>query len=913
MRSGIQRKAGYACARAFCAALALFALLILGANAESDGMLRVKLARLGSPAKLTMRADCDYVLEGDDGLRIPAGTDVTVSADDGVLTLSAGSHSVSLGESARLMREGSGHRGLAFTSPALSNRFCGDLNLTASGDTVAALLNIYIEDYLYGVVGYEMPPSSGIEALKAQAIVARNYALRQKQARSGAGYDLSDSGDALSFRGYNGASEYADALRAVDETRGRVVYYGDSPATCYFCDSNGGQTESSANAQGEGLPYSMVMDDPYDLQGGGAKKTASLRRDGSDLNEALRSTLVKGMADQLREQGLLADSGDTRITAIEAIEPVSPQFDAPSRLYRALAFSLSVSGKTLLGEDATARVKVSVPTYGALEQWYDLSINAADNETVWVSRGDQSFEITFRRKGSGMGMSQRGAMAMARKGLSCETILEYYYPGTRIREVKLSDQSGKSAGEAPKATATGQAIATARLKQKCRLYDSADDSAAARTTLPAGATVTVYAVQGEWAAIGSGKLYGFIHTDALASFALTGVSAAQVRNETYARVSGAVKVLQLPVSSAKAIHTLSDGELVRLNAYTDKWALIATTDGVEGFIARESLTLQAANAANSEASQGDDIVSAQDNLYGLVIQRAGLYVNTDDSVSPVKTLEKDARVRILAYNDTWASIRTADGETGFMKLAALSAVQEIAPVQEATPEGGEITRVKGKVFRYVSADALSLFKQCDTQSDILATLKLGDRVRVGAYNSKWACVRVNGNTGFVLISGLSETAPVAKGGAPEGGRIHRVKGARYAAVATDSAPLYPSWSEADAPITRLAKGTRVQIGAYNSVWAYVNVDNTLGYMRVDALAPAEADTEKNDGMIRLEGDAVVIADAAVYDNAELKGDALGTLPKGTPVRVHGYDQRCAYVEYNGHRGYVALSSLQKTD
>ena len=90
MRSGIQRKAGYACARAFCAALALFALLILGANAESDGMLRVKLARLGSPAKLTMRADCDYVLEGDDGLRIPAGTDVTVSADDGVLTLSAG-------------------------------------------------------------------------------------------------------------------------------------------------------------------------------------------------------------------------------------------------------------------------------------------------------------------------------------------------------------------------------------------------------------------------------------------------------------------------------------------------------------------------------------------------------------------------------------------------------------------------------------------------------------------------------------------------------------------------------------------------------------------------------------------------------------------------------------------------------
>ena len=760
MRTAIHRKAGFACARALRFALALFAFLFAAhftfALGEYDGMLRVKLARVGAPSTLTMRANCDYTLAADPAPRIPAGADMTVSAKGGSLTLTVGNRSVKLGASACLRREGSGDAGVAFVSPALSNRFCGDVYLTASEDTVAVVLRIYIEDYLYGVVGNEMSPSSGIEALKAQAIVARNYALQRKLARSGSDYDLSDSGDALSYRGYSDAREYADVIRAVDETRGLLACYGDSPAICYFCDSNGGQTESSANAFETALPYTQVMDDPYDLEGGGAQETAVLRRDASDLNDALRTALIEGAAEALRQQGRASDVA--RIAAIEDIQPDSPRFDPPSRLYRALDFTLSVAVRDASGEENIVRVTVPIPTYDALEQWYDLSINDGDNETVWVRHNDQAFEIAFRRKGYGVGMSQRGAQAMARKGLTCETILEYYYPGVSLRRETLSDASAQSGG-ASKAPANTQPIATARLKQKARLYESADSAAPAQTTLPAGASVTVYAVRGEWAAIVSGKLRGFIHTDALTSFALTGVTAAQVQTETYARIGGGpVKMLQLPVSTALTVDTLPEGTLVRMEAYTDKWALVSTASDVEGFI----------------------------------------------------------------------------------PMSALSPAQQIAPSRSTAIEGGEITPVRGRQYRYVSADDLSLFESYSADSDILATLKAGEKVRVGAYNDKWACVRARGVTGFVLRSGLSAAPPKAAADGVEGGKITVVKGTRYAVVARDDAPMYPTWSESDAPVKRLDKGAQVLLGAYNGAWACVNADGVIGFMRVDALkAPDE--------------------------------------------------------------------------
>ena len=918
MRTMLRRKWLNACARIGIAVLALLSCLgPCAARAESDGMLRVKLARLGSPSAIEMHADCDYLLVADPAMRIPAGTVMTLAAADGRLTFTVGSRAVNLGDTVHLRRDGVGSVGMQFTSPALSNRFCGDLYFSASGNVITTLLRVYVEDYLYGVVGYELAPSSPLEALKAQAVVARNYALRQKAARAGAACDLTDTGDALSYRGYNAAAEYANVLRAVDDTRGQTLYYEGSPATCYYCDSNGGQIESAANALGTALPYSAVRDDPYDLDGAGAKKTASLRKDAAELAPELTAALCEGMSAQLTRLDLSADPADIHIDAIVDVAPGEALYPEPSRLYASLAFTLNVTGKAADGSAQTAQVLVTVPTYGGLEDWYGLSINDADNETVYISETDRAFEITFRRSGSGLGLSKRGAQVMAKKGFTCAEILEYYYPGTELRRLDLVDAARDGRTSAAEALAGTQPIATARLSQKTRLYEDADESIAALTTLPAGATVDVYAVQGDWAALGSGGTYGFAHTSALTDFALLGATAAQVKNETLAKVGADVDVLQLPVAQAKALAHLSAGDTVRLNGYTDAWAMIATADDIEGYIARDALTLQ------DEGGSADDgeIVVAPEDFVALLTEDAGLYVNVDDSIAPRQTLSEGGYVQILAYNRAWAYVRTVDGLTGFVKLSALSAVE--TATEMAAPEAEEagevevdvsdVTIVHGVEYRYVSADALPMFEAADSGSAVLTTLNAGDEVRLGAYNDEWACVRVDGLTGFVLRSGLTEQPPASPGDI-EGGTVTVVKGTRYAAVTVDGAPLYPTWDDSQAPLAHLVQGQKVQLGAYNARWACVRVDGVTGFVLVDALdLTADEAPVPDDGVTYGECEAEATARVELYADAALSGEPLAELNKGARLHVYAYNRAVAYVEYDGVRGFVALQSLRKVD
>ena len=604
-----------------------------------------------------------------------------------------------------------------------------------------------------------------------------------------------------------------------------MLYYGDSMATCYWCDSNGGQIESSANALGASLPYSEVRDDPYDYEGAGAKKTATLRRDCQALGDALTKALLSGVAEQLKRQGVEAEPDGIKLRAIEDILPGEARFAPPSRLYASLQFRLSVS-VTAKSETRDGQMTVSVPTYGGLEDWYELGINDGDNETVWISEADRAFEITFRRKGSGVGMSRRGAQVMARRGLSCWDILEYYYPGVSLRQLSLT---ADGADDGARTTPAAEPIARARLSQKARLYRQANDAAGVLTTLPAGANVDVFAVQADWAAIGSGGLYGFIDTDALSSFALTGVTAAQVKEETFASIGDKfVDVLQLPVESAKVLAKLSSGDIVRLNAYTDSWALVTAPGDVEGFIPRNALTLRA-----DDAEDDGEIVTVDGEMTALLTGNAGLYVNADASVAPRRVLPKGSYLSVLAYNRVWAYVRLQDDDTGYVKLDSLSAV-EAPPEPKAAPEG-EIVRVRGEQYRVVAADALPLFESYSTDSPVLAILEKGKRVQLGAYSADWACVRVDGILGFVRLSGLADAPETAASDGIEGGEITRVKGEAFAEVTSNSAVLYATWSTGSEALASPAKGDRVQVGAYNARWACVRYEGVTGFMLVQGL------------------------------------------------------------------------------
>jgi stage II sporulation protein D len=137
----------------------------------------------------------------------------------------------------------------------------GRMVLLRDGAAVLAVNHVWLEHYLYGVVPAEMPASWAAEALKAQAVVARSYALTSR--RPGEPYDVFAD---VRSQVYGGVfAEVPTTTAAVRATRGRVVTVGGEVAQTFFFSTSGGRT--AANEEGFGgapLSYLRSVDDPHD-------------------------------------------------------------------------------------------------------------------------------------------------------------------------------------------------------------------------------------------------------------------------------------------------------------------------------------------------------------------------------------------------------------------------------------------------------------------------------------------------------------------------------------------------------------------------------------------------------------------------------------------------------------------------
>lgn len=132
-------------------------------------------------------------------------------------------------------------------------RVRGDVVALLGRDGVQLVNVLGLEDYLAGVLGSEMPKSFPLEALKAQAVAARTYALHKKLEQYGQPFHL---GSSVISQVYGGlASEDPRTREAVEATRGVVLTYQLQPVEAYFHASCGGKTESGAEALGRELPY----------------------------------------------------------------------------------------------------------------------------------------------------------------------------------------------------------------------------------------------------------------------------------------------------------------------------------------------------------------------------------------------------------------------------------------------------------------------------------------------------------------------------------------------------------------------------------------------------------------------------------------------------------------------------------
>lgn len=507
-----------------------------------DQLVRVCLTRLGGRERLDLTFTAPYQLMMENGaiLYFHSGSHVTFQVENDLIYLyyqEMGQQlgaKVSLARSSESANEMTGFRLTNF--PAL---YMGDLQLDIIDGKLRAILTIHVEDYLLGVVPYEMGESFPMEALKAQAIAARTYALRRQGQYQD--FDIVDNTNDQVFRGY--IIGYGCSEKAVQETRGICGYHKGELAQCYYSASNGGQTELVQTVWDSRRPYEYYVsgEDPYDV----ANPESIVRRfklmkqysTGKQAPYALRKIVAEHFVDTLQDQGYKASPDHVRIDAITSVgvdSPSSPASKHMTNLHLELKISIRkkpeftirvidsspeevnlfadtvpevtedpVSAQAMADEEAPSpeidympfaswdeTVSIDIPIFPEAEEAFSLNISGNYQNEIWsVVEDADAFTIEVRRYGHGVGMSQRGAQWMASEhGMTYQEILAFYYPGMEL--IQFPEQArmfvdtdaalAATAGPAPTPTPRPTLMPATQSAEKGQWYaavtEIADDS-----------------------------------------------------------------------------------------------------------------------------------------------------------------------------------------------------------------------------------------------------------------------------------------------------------------------------------------------------------------------------------------------------------------------------------------------------
>ena len=416
-----------------CIALALpQAALAAGSKKSSDNEIRVLLTRLNLTDEAWMTLEGRYLARGANGSEVllPAGAQITVFLRNGQLALFYNGLSVNAGKELQLLRQQDGDIEPGIRFNLFAGVYPGDLTLSVQDGAIRPVLKLPLENYLLGVVPYEMSDSFPLEALKVQAICARTYALSRMNQNRSAEWDLVDNTNDQVFRGTPAQNE--NSSKAIEETAGLVLTYKDKLITAWYSASNGGQTELPGNIwNGKEIPGCFAMtDDPWDAQNPDSTvRTAVLGKDGSGLSRGMLRILHQALSKEAELTGLLPEKPeDLKVDAIRSVRLTTPRYAAPSRLMTRLEITLDALGGTW---------DTALDLFPEAVFFLGLSVYGANNEIVTVTEDEKSFTLTAGRYGHGVGMSQRGAQYMASEGKKTfKDILAFYYPGAKIKRYR---------------------------------------------------------------------------------------------------------------------------------------------------------------------------------------------------------------------------------------------------------------------------------------------------------------------------------------------------------------------------------------------------------------------------------------------------------------------------------------------
>lgn len=250
-----------------------------------------------------------------------------------------------------------------------------------------SVINLNMTDYLIGVVSSEMPASFNLEALKAQSVLARTYALKTKQTEKKLTDTVSTQSyidiDQMKNKWGNSFNTYYNKIKnAVENTNGEYLSYNGNYIEALYHSTNNGKTESSLDVFGNYYPYLISVSSEYDKNASSYLRTINMPLDAisNKLGLSLNNDSVISILSY-------TDGGNIK--------------------------EININGNNFSGKKVREL----------------LGLRSADFD---ISISDNNANITTRGYGHGVGMSQYGANGMANAGYSYKDILSHYYPGTTL-------------------------------------------------------------------------------------------------------------------------------------------------------------------------------------------------------------------------------------------------------------------------------------------------------------------------------------------------------------------------------------------------------------------------------------------------------------------------------------------------
>lgn len=417
----------FSCFLAFALVMSHFSIPTAAAPMQ-EPVVRVKLVNyLGNQKELNVEVKGEYK-SADGSVVLSENKKYVVKAESSKLSLYEGS--ILKGRFNQLSIKPSRQTNYLMIN---SRPYLGSFDFTVEKSLYVRPVNIIpIEEYLKGVVPYEMPASWNLEALKAQAVAARTYAMN---------YSNQVIDDTINFQVYGGYSWHPNSTKAVDDTIGQVLQYNGRLISAVFSASNGGKTESNSNVWGSAQsPYLIIKEDPFDPK---MPWNFSLKKQQMDLSDKDLSrpdlwwnktseadgAIAQNIKSWLKTNGYA--NKDIKIVSVPTLSLHKPtsggRVSRGSITVHFLVKDIVDSNGRLIPQKVefvdcpASRVRAMIGVR-IMKSYYVTALkNTADSLRV-EGLGD----------GHGVGMSQYGAKIMGEAGKKYREILDFYYPGTML-------------------------------------------------------------------------------------------------------------------------------------------------------------------------------------------------------------------------------------------------------------------------------------------------------------------------------------------------------------------------------------------------------------------------------------------------------------------------------------------------